>query len=156
MSLNAAALEILVSKGLTAEDIVAVARALETTQKRSGGAVRQARYRERKSVTSDVTGDVTCDVTAPPKEYISNPPVLFANANSDSEFWASAKSFLSAKSKNPGALVNKWLRENGKELTVAAINAAQLERAVDPVAYVGGYFRRHSQAQAPPVWDGMP
>lgn len=83
VSLNAAALEILVAKGLTGEDIVAVAKALEVDKPRSKSAERQARYRARKTgsdvtrdVTSDVTNGVTRYVTPPPKEYISNPRPL--------------------------------------------------------------------------------
>lgn len=59
-------------------------------------------------------------------------------------FWADAKAFLTPHCKgDPGALISRWLRDNGKDMTIAAINAAQLERAVDPVAYAQGYFRRH-------------
>jgi hypothetical protein len=97
MSLNSAAIEILLAKGLTGDDLLEVARALEASEKpRSASAVRQARYRERKArdvtsnVTSDATNDVTRDVTPPPKEYISNPrplsnesePVLAAQSKS--------------------------------------------------------------------------
>ena len=64
----------------------------------------------------------------------------------EKQFWADAKAYLKPRVKSdPGALINKWLRERGKPLTMAALNAAQLERAVDPPAYLEGYFRRHSQ-----------
>lgn len=71
----------------------------------------------------------------------------------EKKFWSDAKAALKPHVRgDPGALVNKWLRERGKPLTVAALNAAQLERAVDPVAYCEGYFRRHSaNGQPQPV-----
>jgi len=75
-----------------------------------------------------------------------------AAPSSDPEkvFWSDAKAFLKPHTKgDPGALVNKWLRDRGKPLTMAAVNAAQLERAVDPVAYCEGYFKRHSQNGQP-------
>ncbi|WP_343347610.1 hypothetical protein WJT74_05070 [Sphingomicrobium sp. XHP0239] len=66
----------------------------------------------------------------------------------EKKFWDAAKALLADHAKDPGALVNKWLRDHGKELTTAAINAAQLENAVDPIAYVEGYFRRHDPPKA--------
>lgn len=69
--------------------------------------------------------------------------------NPEKQFWTDAKAWLVERGKTEaqaGSLVGKWLKEHGKELTVAALNAGQLERAVDPVAYVTGYFRRHGQA----------
>lgn len=63
--------------------------------------------------------------------------------DSEALFWSDAKAFLKPKVRgDPGALVNKWLRERGKPLTMAALNAAQLEHAVDPIAYCEGYFKR--------------
>jgi hypothetical protein len=65
----------------------------------------------------------------------------------DAEFWANAKAYLKRYMKgDAGALIAKWLREQGKEMTAAALNAAQLERAVNPLEYVPGYFRRHAKA----------
>ena len=71
--------------------------------------------------------------------------------NPERAFWQSAKGWLEAHGKSKsqaGSLIGKWLKDHGKPMTQAAINAAQLERAVDPVAYVAGYVRR--QGQAPP------
>jgi uncharacterized protein YdaU (DUF1376 family) len=71
-----------------------------------------------------------------------------AKADLEAEFWADAKAYLKRHIKgDPGSLIAKWLREQGKEVTTAAINAAQLETAVDPRAYITGYFRRHGKAQ---------
>lgn len=86
---------------------------------------------------------------AQPTDTDKNKIVPLANANGGNDveaiFWANAKGYLKPHCKgDPGALIRKWLRENGKELTIAAVNAAQLERAVDPIAYIQGYFRRHN------------
>lgn len=66
----------------------------------------------------------------------------------EKDFWDQAKSYLGKHSKNPGALVGKWLRDHGKDETARAITSAQIEHAVAPIAYIEGYFRQH--AQAPP------
>lgn len=74
-------------------------------------------------------------------------------------FWDTAKGFIerSGKSaKQAGALVGKWLRDHGKELTRAAISAAQFERAVDPVSYIEGFFRRHTNQDGPPRQNHEP
>lgn len=62
----------------------------------------------------------------------------------DKIFWDNAKGWLKPHVKgDPGAMIGKWLRENGKELTQAAISAGQLEKAVSPIEYCQGYFRRN-------------
>lgn len=65
MSLNAAALRLMREKGLSLDDVVEIAAAMES---RSKAAERQSRYRQRKR-------DVTRDVTPPLNEDTSNPPV---------------------------------------------------------------------------------
>lgn len=65
-----------------------------------------------------------------------------APADSDKQFWDSAKGFIGKPS-----LIGKWVSEHGKAETARAITAAQIERAVDPVAYVQGYFRSHKTTQ---------
>jgi 5-methylcytosine-specific restriction endonuclease McrA len=52
VSLNAAAIAIMVERGLSAADILAVAEALEIKKDRTG-AERQARYRDRKDVSEN-------------------------------------------------------------------------------------------------------
>lgn len=66
MSLTAAALRLLAAKGLTFDEIVAVAEANSEGPAKSSAATRQARYRARKQserVTRDVTRDATQTVT---------------------------------------------------------------------------------------------
>jgi hypothetical protein len=59
-------------------------------------------------------------------------------------FWDTAKAYLG---KSKASLVGKWAGTHGREATAQAITAAQIARAVDPVAYIEGYFRRHAAPQ---------
>lgn len=74
-------------------------------------------------------------------------------ADSDKAFWEAAKSYLSGESKNPGALIGKWVRDHGKTDTASAITRAQLERPVEKIPFIQGCLRQKSTE---PVWDGMP
>ena len=60
-----------------------------------------------------------------------------ASADSDKVFWATAVGYVGNR-----ALVGKWCRDHGKTETAKAITAAQLERPVDPVAYIVGALRK--------------
>lgn len=72
MSFNAAALQIMLDKGMTLKDVTEIAAAMES---RSKGAERQAKYRKRQKAGDVTNSDVTRDVTQPPYDSISNPPV---------------------------------------------------------------------------------
>jgi hypothetical protein len=74
-----------------------------------------------------------------------------ANDDADKEFWASAKAYLGAKK---ASLIGQWVRDHGKEETAAAIAAAQVERAVDPVQFIQGRFRKKKHETG--SWDFMP
>jgi len=70
VSFNASTLQLMRDKGLSFDDVIDIARSMES---RSKAAERQARYRRRKA--GDVTNDdVTRDVTQPPLNEVSNPP----------------------------------------------------------------------------------
>lgn len=70
MSLNAASLRILKDKGLSFDDVVELAEAMES---RSPAAVRQARHRDKKrNVTRDVTPPLNESISKPPSPDISN------------------------------------------------------------------------------------
>lgn len=69
MSLNAAALRLMAQKGLSIDDVVEIAAAMEA---RSPGAERQKRYRDKQRAERNER-DVTGDVTPPPKERDQNP-----------------------------------------------------------------------------------
>lgn len=69
MSLNAATIELLLSKGLTGADLLEVARTLEKKRDNTN-AERQARHRAKRARNAvTVTG-----VTPPPNDIYSNPP----------------------------------------------------------------------------------
>jgi uncharacterized protein YdaU (DUF1376 family) len=74
-------------------------------------------------------------------------------ADSDKAFWETAKAYLG---KGKASLIGQWVRDHGKEETASAIAAAQVERAVNPVEFIQGRFRKQARAKEPPVWDGMP
>lgn len=57
--MNAETMALLLAKGLSAEDLLEVARAMEADKPRSAAAVRQKRYRDAKRNERDVTRDVT-------------------------------------------------------------------------------------------------
>lgn len=71
MSLNTAALEVLIAKGLSANDILEVSRALDNKVDRTA-TERKRRQRARDNAGDKSRRDVTRD--PPPNEYISNPP----------------------------------------------------------------------------------
>jgi len=81
-------------------------------------------------------------VTAPDTEAEQSIPLSKDNGNSDKDFWANSKEYLKPYSNNPGALIGKWCK-GGRQADVAkGITAAQIERAVDPIAFVEGYLRK--------------
>lgn len=130
----------------------------------STGRVKQ--FRERKKIASR-NGDETFHETAPDTE--TDTEVTLAKANgvvslfpdtpqkapatdSDSEFWSSAKAYLADETKNPGALIGKWSRDNTKQTTAQAITRAQLERPVQKIPFIEGCFRQMKQtASAQPA-----
>jgi uncharacterized protein YdaU (DUF1376 family) len=73
-----------------------------------------------------------------------------ASGDSDKQFWDSAKAYIGPKK---ASLIGKWVSEHGKAETAAAITAAQVDRAVDPVQFIQGRFRKQRQEVA--AWDGM-
>lgn len=77
MSLNAAAIAVMVDRGLNAADILAVAEALEIKRDPTA-ADRQARYRKRKADRNGVTRDVTRNGFPNDKDILTPPgyPVI--------------------------------------------------------------------------------
>jgi hypothetical protein len=113
---------------------------------------RVKRFRKRSKKHGETVAETPPDTEA---DTESSETKVSGAAAPDAEavFWRDAKAFLKPKVKgDPGALVNKWLRDRGKPLTMAALNAAQVEHAVDPIAYCEGYFRRQgANGQPQPV-----
>jgi hypothetical protein len=136
VSLNAAAIAIMVKRGLTAEDILDVAEALEVKRDRTG-AERQARYRDRHKVTRDVTRDavppneelLTPSGTELPNEASASLPIRqpitaaldFWNENAAQVGWSQVRSM----SANRNKLLGARLREHGLEGWQAAIAKAR-------------------------------
>lgn len=72
-----------------------------------------------------------------------------AAPSSDKAFWDAASAYLSPYVKgSPRALIGKWSRDYGREPTSKAITAAQLERAVEPIAYITKVLRKGAMAEA--------
>lgn len=129
-------------------------------ERRSGGAdgAHYAPYRwdERQYKSDTSTGRVkrfrerSKTVAETPPETETEETLAKANgasADSDTEFWESAKSFLKIESKNPGALIGKWCRDYGKAVTADALTRAQLERPVQRVPFIEGTLRKAVRAR---------
>jgi hypothetical protein len=135
VSLNAAAIAIMVSQGMDAVGILAVAEALEVKRDRTG-AERQARYRERNKVTRDVTRDpVSLKEDQNPSGTVltdeasasspSRQPLLEAvncwNENAEAVGWPLIRSLSANRSK----LLSARLRQHGLTGWQAAIVRAR-------------------------------
>lgn len=79
-----------------------------------------------------------------PSPVIPFPNGNGAAENSDKAFWEAAKAYLG---KSKASLIGQWVRDFGKEETAAAISAAQVERAVEPVEFIQGRFRKTHRSQ---------
>jgi hypothetical protein len=67
-------------------------------------------------------------------------------SDADSKFWADAKSYLTgAGVKNAGAIVGKLVRDHGKPEAARLISRAQIERAVEPVAFIAACAKQTSR-----------
>jgi uncharacterized protein YdaU (DUF1376 family) len=80
---------------------------------------------------------------------LTTPTIPLSNDNgaaidSDKAFWDGTKAYLG---KSKASLIGKWVAEYGKEETAAAITAAQLERAVEPVEFIIGRLRKAKRPQ---------
>jgi hypothetical protein len=121
-------------------------------------AARTKRYRDaRKGAGDDRSGtsrdaDVTSQERhrdAPETETETDTSVANATASPNPEadpdkiFWDGAKAYLG---KSKASKIGQWVRDHGREQTAAAIAAAQVERAVEPVSFIEGRFRRLARA----------
>lgn len=71
----------------------------------------------------------------------------------DKLFWDSAKAYLGA---SKASLIGKWASKHGKPAVIAAIAAAQAERAIDPISFIEGIFRKAGKQQAAVTDPEMP
>lgn len=101
---------------------------------------RVKQFRERKKAVSG-NADETFHATPPETDTETDVSLAKANASKsdpDTKFWADAKAYLGG---GKASLIGKWVKDHGREATAAAIAAAQVERAVDPVGFIQGRFR---------------
>lgn len=65
-----------------------------------------------------------------------------APLDADKVFWATAIAYLGEKRRSA---VGKWVGKHGREATATAIAQAQVNNAIDPVAYIEKVLRRQKQ-----------
>lgn len=148
MSLNAAAIAIMVSQGMNAAGILGVAEALEVKKDRTG-AERQARYRERHKVTRDVTRDQVSlkedqnpSSTDLPNEAIASLPIRqpiseateIWNENAAAAGWPQINSLSPSRQK----LLAARLREHGIDgwrVAIARARASHYLAGADPPSW---------------------
>ena len=169
--IGTATLRQLVSLGLTPQQILAVAEAMEVDAgpKDKTAAERQRRHRAKKAQEEPVTRDeVTRDVTRdPPNDNIPNPPVPTSNeVGADGEIevspetilWNTGKAFLirhGVPKSRAGSALGKWKREHGVGGTMEALAAAERESRnahglVDPISFIEGVFKhREGECERP-------
>jgi hypothetical protein len=152
MSLNAAAIQFLLDKGLTGDDLLALARALESEKKQSAAAKRQARYREKNAdkKAEGVTSDVTSDVTRTPKSNIK-PIHSEANASvgdaptSDPvkqvfDLGVALLTEANCEPKNARSLLGKWRKEHGEAKVLQALLDCRAKSISNPVEWLSKRF----------------
>ncbi|WP_324807185.1 DUF1376 domain-containing protein [Sphingomonas sp. LY29] len=71
-------------------------------------------------------------------------------ADSDKEFWDTAKSYLADEAKAPGGLIGKWAGQYGKQAVAQAITRAQLERPVQKIPFITGTLKTFGRASDEP------
>lgn len=106
---------------------------------RKGNAKRWGSEKDKQEQSQSDPLAIPVGILEPPKEEVKGKGYIpLPNGNgrtapdSDKEFWGSATSYLDGKR----SMIGKWIKQFGKPETAAAITAAQLERAVDPIAYI--------------------
>lgn len=112
---------------------------------------------ERGNATADATAYSTAmQVTGTVEEE----PLAKANAasgGSDQQFWSNARTYLKPFVKgDPGSLIGKWVKGYGKPATAEAITRAQLDRAVNPIEFIQGAFRKQASNGYGPGHSGVP
>lgn len=144
MSLNAAAIEFLLGKGLTGGDLLEVARALEGG--RSAAAIRQARFREKRNVTRNVT---------PPLKENSKPTSVSDETGGKppdplKELFDLGVSVLAAScktEKEARSLVGMWRKDFGDGETLAALTDARTKAISNPIEWVPKRLKQRRPAE---------
>lgn len=101
------------------------------------------RWDGEKQERGSAKGDAAASAAAMQGTGTGTVVIPFSSENgaidSDKQFWDAAKAYLG---KAKASLIGQWVRDHGKEQTAAAITAAQLERAVNPIEFIQGRFRK--------------
>lgn len=105
---------------------------------------RVKRFRNNKRNVSETPPDTETDTENTLSNDNGHSP-----ENSDADFWKLAKSYVGGK--NPGALIGKWCKDFGKEVTAQAITRAQLERPVEKVSFIVGTLQHLAKADEGPT-----
>lgn len=109
---------------------------IEIIEKKDGASTVLADARPETETEGETEGDI---------------PLAKANGASpfaDKVFWDNATAYLGGDSKR--SIIGKWCKDYGKPETAKAITAAQLERAVDPIAFIQRTLR-NGKSRAGPV-----
>lgn len=117
---------------------------------RSNDRVTEYRAKKRAERNSDVTLQER-HRNAPETDTETEVPLSKDNGSAvdpDKLFWDSAKSYLGP---SKASLIGKWVGQHKKPAVIAAISAAQAERAVDPVAFIEGIFRKSAGNPQPRI-----
>jgi len=77
---------------------------------------------------------------------------LASSTDPDAAFWASAKAYLTPAK---ASMIGKWVSQYGKDAAAAAITAAQINRAVDPVPYIERTLRGGRRGSSNLTDDGL-
>lgn len=96
---------------------------------------RVKRYRKR-----------NCNVTETPPDTDTEQSIPLSKDNGDSHkiFWDRALEYLGAKNR---PLIGKWLKSHTQDEVAGWITRAQIERAVDKVAFIEGCRRKAGKSQ---------
>jgi hypothetical protein len=146
VNLNAAALKVMVAKGLTLEDVAEIVAAGEEGCKpQSSAAKRQARYRQRKQ--EGVTNNVTDDVTPPLKDKLKTPssePNGSGCADPIKEMFDVGVALLvstGSTDKQARSLIGKWRKAKGDGEVLTALLDCRARAIAQPVEWLERRFK---------------
>ncbi len=103
------------------------------------------KYQDKQDSQDDESGTVAGQSRDTQEQRKQDIPISneIGEVNSDKKFWADATAYLGPKSRG---IIGKWLKNNTQAEVAGFIAAAQVERAVDPIAFIEGCIRRKKRA----------
>lgn len=120
-------------------------RSAERTKRYRDGLKGKNGAGDKTSRDDDVTSQERhCDSpeTETETEVVPIDKSIGAPPDSDAVFWANSKAYLADVSKNPGALIGKWVQRHGKLETAGALTRAQVERPYQKIPFIEGCFKK--------------